>query len=317
MESRANVIAAGLFVIALTIGLIVAALWLTRDRIDTVRYLVVARVPVSGLHVKAAVRLRGVDVGRVDAIGFDPQDRRTVLVTIAVDRAAALTQGTYGQLAFQGVTGLSFISLDDDGSHPQLLATSDAAPGRIELRPSLIDGLTDSGRDLLHDAAQVARRLNAALSDDNLAHLGGTLRSADAAARQMAQLAQDLQPAARGLQALQTDARVALQHLDQVLVDVHGVSGQLGQHLGALDQVGQGAQALGQASVALQSAVVDDALPHLTRTLDELSASARSLERLLGQLQQRPQSLVFGRPPETPGPGEPGFVPPAVVTGSR
>ena len=99
MESRANVIAAGLFVIAMTIGLVAAALWLSRDSLDRVRYLVVARIPVSGLHVKAAVRLRGVDIGRVESIGFDPQDRRTILVGIAVDRSAALSRGAYGQLA--------------------------------------------------------------------------------------------------------------------------------------------------------------------------------------------------------------------------
>lgn len=314
MESRANVIAAGLFVIALTVGLIVAALWLTRDSVDRLPYLVVSHVPVSGLHAKAAVRLRGVDVGRVDAIAFDPKNPRTILINISVDRSAGLTQGTYGQLAFQGVTGLSYIALDDAGDRPDALLTSGDAPGRIEMRPSLIDNLGESSAELLHDASLAAKGVNRLLSDENLAHVSGTLRSTEAAATQLAALARDLQPAARSVQDLAGDTRGAIQKLDRLLGDLHATTLELDRHLGALDQVGRGAQQIGDASASLQGALVDDALPRLTGAADDLARTARTLDRFLGQLQARPQSLVFGAGPPAPGPGEAGFVAP---TGGR
>jgi phospholipid/cholesterol/gamma-HCH transport system substrate-binding protein len=311
MESRANVIAAGLFVIAFTLGLIATALWLTRDSIDRVPYLVVSRIPVSGLHAKAAVRLRGVDVGRVDSIAFDPHDLRTILVGISVDRSATLTRGTFGQLAFQGVTGLSYIALDDAGDDPQALATTSAAPGRIELRRSLIDNLGESGKDLLQDASLAAKRVNRLLSDANLEHVAGTLRNTEAAALQLSALANRLQPAAQSIQGLAGDTRITLQKLDLLLGDLHGLSQDLGRHLGALDQVGQGAQAVGTASLAVQAAIVDDTLPRLTHTLEDLSRTARNLDRFVDLLDERPQALVFGPAPPQPGPGEPGFAPPA------
>jgi len=307
MESRANVLAAGLFVIVLTLGLIGVAFWLTHDSLNRAHYQVVAHVAVSGLHDKAAVRLRGVEVGRVEGIGFDPHDRRTVLIDIAVDRDAGLTRGTYGQLALQGVTGLSYIALDDDGTQPEPLAGTDTEPGRIPLRPSLFDGLSDSGRDLLREGAQVARRLNQALADDNLARLAGTLRNTEAATHQIEALAQDLRPAARELQALQVDTRGAITHLDALVGDLRTLTGELGQHLSALDQVGHGAQALGAAGTALQTAVIGDTLPRLDGTLDELARSARELDRLLGRLERQPQAVLFGAPPPRPGPGEPGY----------
>jgi phospholipid/cholesterol/gamma-HCH transport system substrate-binding protein len=311
MESRANVIAAGLFVIALTLGLVLTALWLTRDSIDRVPYIVVARIPVSGLHAKAAVRLRGVDVGRVDSIAFDPADMRTILVNISVDRSATLTAGTYGQLAFQGVTGLSYIELDDTGDTPQKLASSKDAPGRIELRRSLIDSIGESSKDLLRDAALAAHRVSLLLSDANLEHFAGTLRNTEAAAQQLATLANRLQPAAQSLQGLASDTRGTVQKLDLLLGDLHGVTVEFGRHVGALDQVGRGAQAVGDASLALQSALVDDTLPRLTRTIDDLSHTARNLDRFVSQMEERPQSLVFGAPAPAPGPGEPGFTAPA------
>jgi len=70
-----------------------------------------------------------------------------------VDRTATLTRGTYGQLSYQGVTGLSFVELDDDGSNPQRLATSVDSPGRIELRPSFLDQIGSSGQSVLADAS--------------------------------------------------------------------------------------------------------------------------------------------------------------------
>src|SRR6266853_3537495 len=121
MESRSNAITAGLFVMALTVGLVLSALWLTSENLDRVGYIVVSKTPVFGLHVKADVRLRGVDVGKVVDIAFDAQDPRVVLVKIDLDRTATLTRGTYGQLSYQGLTGFSFIELDDDGSNPQRL----------------------------------------------------------------------------------------------------------------------------------------------------------------------------------------------------
>jgi len=310
MESRANVIAAGLFVIALTVGLIVAALWLTRDSIDRLPYLVVSKVPVSGLHAKAAVRLRGVDVGRVDAIAFDPQDPRTILINISVDRSARLTRGAYSQLAFQGVTGLSYIALDDDGDKAEPLATSGDAPGRIEMRRSLIDNIGESSADLLHDASLAARRVNRLLSDENLAHFSGTLKSTEEAAAQLASLASSLQPAARSMQGLASDTRGAIQKVDVLLGDLHGTTVAFAGHLGALDQVGRGAQQVGDASAALQATLLDDTLPRLTQAADDLSRTSRTLDRFLSQMQERPQSLVFGARPPAPGPGETGYAPP-------
>jgi phospholipid/cholesterol/gamma-HCH transport system substrate-binding protein len=311
MESRANVIAAGLFVITLTIGLIVAALWLTSDSIDRLPYLVVSKVPVTGLHAKAAVRLRGVDVGRVDAIAFDPQNPRTILINISVDRAAGLTQGTYSQLAFQGVTGLSYIALDDDGDKAAALVTSNGAPGRIEMRRSLIDNIGESSADLLRDASQAAKRVNRLLSDENLAHFSGTLKSTEAAAVQLATLAANLQPVSRSVQGLATDTRGAVQKLDVLLGDLQGTTVEFTRHMGALDQVGRGAQAIGDASTALQATLVDDTLPRLSQAADDLSRTSRTLDRFLSQMQERPQSLVLGAPAPAPGPGEAGFATPA------
>ncbi|SPE21350.1 Mammalian cell entry related protein [Burkholderiales bacterium] len=311
MESRSNAIAAGVFVIALSVGLVLVALWFTSENLDRTRYVVFSKMPVSGLRAKAAVRLRGVEVGKVASIVFDAQDPRVVLVNIDVDRSATLTHGTYGQLSYQGVTGLSFVELDDDGSDPQRLTTSADQPGRIELRPSLLDQIGGSGQNLLVDASLVAKRLNRLLSDENLSHLAGALRNAASAGEQIAVLAADLQPAARSLQSLETKSDATVVQLNLLLGDMRSVTAEFGRHLAALDEVGKGAQAVGAASRSLETAIVGDTLPRLSGAIDDFSRTSRNLDRVLRAVQEQPQSLLFGRRSPPPGPGEPGFAPPA------
>jgi phospholipid/cholesterol/gamma-HCH transport system substrate-binding protein len=310
MESRSNAIAAGLFVIVLTVALVLTALWLSRESLDRLPYVVVSRIPVSGLHAKAAVRLRGVEIGKVVKIAFDAQDPRVVLVDVDVDRSAALTRGTFGQLSYQGVTGLSFVELDDDGSNPQRLATSADHPGRIELRASLLDEIGGSGQRLLVDASVAAKRLSQLLSDENLAHISGALRSTEAASAQIVALAAELRPAARALPSLEARTDAAVGELDLLLGDMRSLTSEVGHHLDTLEDVGRAAQAVGNASRSLETSVVGETLPKLSTAIDDLSHTSHNLDRVLREVEERPQSLLFGRTP-APGPGEPGFAPPS------
>jgi phospholipid/cholesterol/gamma-HCH transport system substrate-binding protein len=102
-----------------------------------------------------------------------------------------------------------------------------------------------------------------------------------------------------------------VQKLDVLLGDLQGTTVEFTRHMGALDQVGRGAQAIGDASTALQATLVDDTLPRLSQAADDLSRTSRTLDRFLSQMQERPQSLVLGAPAPAPGPGEAGFATPA------
>ena len=65
------------------------------------------------------MRFRGVDVGKVTDIRFDPQDPRMILVDDRdPERRCTLTRSTYAELRYQGVTGLSYVMLDDTGNEP-------------------------------------------------------------------------------------------------------------------------------------------------------------------------------------------------------
>src|SRR3954469_25967981 len=138
MENKAHAMAAGLFVVAVAALLLVLAGWLTRDTGVRDAYEISTRESVSGLQPQAAVRYRGVDVGKVDDIGFDPKAQGHVLIKLEVDRQAPVTQGTFATLGYQGVTGLAFVQLDDDGKPAAKLERPGGNPPRIPLRPGLL-----------------------------------------------------------------------------------------------------------------------------------------------------------------------------------
>ena len=116
MENRAHALAAGLFTLVLAAALVAAALWLRGQPIALDHYVLHTRGNVSGLNAQADVRYRGVEVGKVERIYFDPEDARTILVDISVSKGTPVTRGAYAQLAAQDITGLSYVQLEDDGS---------------------------------------------------------------------------------------------------------------------------------------------------------------------------------------------------------
>lgn len=137
MENRAHAFLAGLFTIGLAIFIALAVVWFNRDQTVRVPYEVVTRSTVNGLSPQAAVKYRGLDVGKVDSIRFDDRVPGQIIVRVLVDKDAPITTTTYGRLAYQGVTGLAYVQLDDRGydggkraANPTRLETSDRRPAR-------------------------------------------------------------------------------------------------------------------------------------------------------------------------------------------
>src|SRR5574343_1217254 len=106
MENKSHALAAGAFVLAVAALLAGLAIWLTRDNANYREFELSSRGGVSGLQPQAAVRYKGVAVGKVLRIGFDPQVSGNVLIRIAVKDEAPISPTTVATLGYQGGTGL-------------------------------------------------------------------------------------------------------------------------------------------------------------------------------------------------------------------
>lgn len=309
MENKAHALLAGLFTIALLAAAVAIAMWLRRDETDLVPYEIATKMSVPGLSPQAAVRYRGLDVGKVDSIDFDPEVPGQILVKMRVQADTPVTQSTYGTLGYQGVTGIAYIQLDDDGSKPVRLHSSEEKVARIEMRPSLFDSLQSKGMQILTQAEELTRRINVMLAPDNQKMILSAFQSIGQAANQLETIPRQLQPTLTKLPALADQTSQTLASVNTLAKNV----GDLSKNLNAL-------------STSLQQP--DGAVDKLTVTIDQVGAVAnrletevlpltndarstlRALNRTIDTFREQPQSLLFGADSRAPGPGEAGFAAP-------
>lgn len=321
MENKSHALAAGTFVLAVAALLVALAAWLTRDTGLHRVYEIASREGVTGLQEQAPVRYKGVAVGRVQSIRLDSQDRGQVLVRLSLDGNAPISTNTYATLGFQGVTGLAFVHLDDDGRAAGELATNDDQPSRIPLRANLLSRLSDQGAGLLGQVAESAEKANQLLDTRNqktlmdaVQHIGQAARSIDALARQWQGARLDTlgQQASTTLAALQATLDKVNHNADAVGASADAfalATNRMTAPGGTLDQLGGATDALGASTQALQTGL----LPRLNRTADATARTLRGTARVAEQLQEHPQSLILGKGATPPGPGEAGFAVPATT----
>ena len=332
MENKAHAFAAGLFVILVSALLVALAAWLTRDTGVRRVYEISSQEPVTGLQPQAAVRFRGVAVGKVTAIGFDPQTSGNVLVRIALEDSAPITGSTYASLGFQGVTGLAFVQLDDSGQSSTALAGANGRPPRIPMRASLLSKLSDQGVAILTQIEQTSQRVNQLLSAENqkqlMATVGGIGQTADSV-QQLSERVQKLSNTMEGILNAQLgpervsipqfvqNASGTLKSLDRTsasteqtvlefkktAAEITRLSERLNSEGGLVDKLAEGASAMTSAGQSFNAGT----LPRLNRTSEEAARTARQVNRVVSAVSDNPQSLLFGNGPIAPGPGEPGF----------
>ncbi len=304
MESRSHALAAGLFTVAFVAALVAWGWWLTgRGPSYRAAYVVVSQTAVSGLVEEAPVRYLGVDVGRVERIRFDPQQPRTILITIVVDPSAQVTDRTYAQLGYQGVTGISYLQLQEEGTAGRPLPTSRRSPARIPMRPSLLQAVGASGQELMASARDAADRLAAVLNPDNAQRISETLGNVQETTRGFAEMQRAIAPTLKRLPDLSRELHTVLARADVLVGNLNGLTVEAQRRTDALDTVSRTAREIG----AVAGEFHDVTLPQANRLMDHLTRSSESLDEVLRAQRDRPLGLIFGPAPPPPGPGEPGY----------
>jgi len=306
MENKAHALMAGIFTIVLLIAAALIAMWFNRDREERIPYEIATNLSVPGLNPQATVRYRGLDVGRVNEVLFDPEQPGRILIRFGVSKNTPITRSTFATLSYQGVTGLAYVQLDDTGKDPTLLPSSKNKVARIDLRPGLLDTLQLRGLAILKQTEEVAEKLNTFLSEENQKAMLAAFTDVSEAADKIATIPDKLQPALDefpaltrnankmviSLNKLSDDATVLTGNLNDFTTKLNAVDGPLAGFSGAVDNVGSAASVIEYQAVPL---------------INETKTSMRALNRTLDTFNQRPQSILFGTGAPQPGPGEPGF----------
>jgi paraquat-inducible protein B len=268
---------------------------------------------VNGLRIGAPVKFRGVEIGSVEDIrlqlrrdqsvfripvivGIDPEKITSLggsetILNSPAEYQSAINAGLRGQLQTESfVTGVLYVALDYFPGSPATFVQQQSTrkfryreiptePSSTEkarmavtevltkLAASDLEGLVDSARQTISELHQLVSSPDLKLMIQSLGHVAGRLGDA---AGNVSQLATGL------------DSNVS-----RLTADLHQTSVKAGA---MMDQAGQ---VLQHTDAAFNDAPV---MYELTRTLQEVSAAARSVRLLTGYLERNPGSVIFGKP---------------------
>lgn len=174
METRANNLLVGSFVLLVAAAMIGFLLWLGRSSTETdgVPYRIEFKGAVSGLSEGSQVRFRGVPVGRVRTIRIDQENPELILVDVDLKPDTPVRVDTIAAVAPQGITGYSLIELSGGkAASPMLTPPEDGSPPLIQSKPSPLEQVVQSAPELLAQASILLTRVNTLVSDENVTRL--------------------------------------------------------------------------------------------------------------------------------------------------
>ncbi|MDP1766158.1 MAG: MlaD family protein [Methylotenera sp.] len=312
MENRAYAIAVGIFTLVLGIGLVFAYWWISGSQQARTAYTVSSQLPVTGLSPEAAVKFRGVDVGKVIEISIDPSSQTTVLINIEVAQNLKLTSEAYAELRRQGLTGLAYIDLNDESKDLTALPAGSIIP----LRPTLVDELMSKGSELtaqletlLQNSSQFTASANQFLTKIDIQKLNNTIANFEKASEKAL-------PAINSATNMFNNANKMVSDKNQV---------QFAQTLESMQQTFNAAKPLidelsltakkfhhttDQFEIStnqVADTLDNETLPQLHTLAQNMNRSTIRFNQLIDVLQDNPQSILFGKPTLPAGPGEEGF----------
>lgn len=315
MENRSHALAAGIFTLLLGIAAAIALWWLGQSRDSSATYILETRGNVTGLNVQAQVRYRGIRAGKVDAIEPDEKDPRVLLVHINIDKRFRLTRGSIAELGYQGVTGLAYVQIEDDGSSTEPLTGKDGAAPRIALRPTVFDTLGEKAGVIVDQISTSSQRMSKLLDEKNIQNLTRALENVAAASEGLREMPAILASLREALSASN------LRSMRQILTHLEKTAGESAPLTAEMRELVKSMSALSRRFENLAGSAGDEltgsTLPRANALMRELATNSRQLSRVLEGLESNPQMLIFGRGAAVPGPGETGYSTPVKQGGER
>ncbi|MGD0865924.1 MAG: MlaD family protein [Rhizomicrobium sp.] len=277
METKANYVAVGAFVLACVLGAVVALLWLAGAQYseEYVYYKTDFEGPVTGLGNGTAVRFNGIDVGHISKLNFDPDDPKKVIVTLQVDPALQLHADSVATIASEGLTGGSYVEIDGGSKTAPILKPKFWGDyPTLKSKQSTLQELEQSLPQLMAKINKIGDRLNLVLSDQNLQSIAGTLSN-------LRDVTGALNRHSGDIERILTNVSSASGSLNTDLGDLHSVLSDADGTVHRLDRLSDDADA------AVNGA-------QLTQLVAQMRGLVKSVTHLSDQLENEPTQLIFG-----------------------
>ena len=280
METKANYVAVGAFVLACVIGLVVTILWLAGAQYsqEYAYYQTYFKGPVTGLGKGTVTRYNGIDVGRVTDLKFNPDDPQSVIVTMQVQPNLNIREDSQASIESQGLTGGTYVEISGGtAKSPTLTAKEGQDYPVIRAKQSTLQQLEQSAPEVVAKLNIAVTRLNDLLSDQNRKAVTNVLANLDQTTNTLAKNSAEI------------DATI--KNANATMASLHDASSSLKPTLEHADTT---IAKMGKAADDADAFIKGDGLARLSDLIGEMRRLVASLTKFSDQLNREPTKLLFG-----------------------
>jgi len=280
METKANYVAVGAFVLACAVGLVVTILWLAGVQYsqEYAYYQANFKGPVTGLGKGTLTRYNGIEVGRITDLSFDPADPSRVVVTVQVQPNLNIREDSVASIDSQGLTGGAFVEISGGSANsPLLVAREGQRYPVLRTKQSTFAQLQQSAPEVVAKLNVAASRLNDLLSDDNRRAISHVLANLDETTQAVARRSADI------------DATIA--NANKAMANLSDASNNLRPTLSHVDLT---IQKYGKVADDADAFINGDGLAQLSDLIGEMRRLVANLTQFSDQLNRTPTKLLFG-----------------------
>ncbi len=326
METRANHLFIGAFVLAMVGAMFGFLVWVTKTEVakEFDRYHIYFEGSVAGLSTAGEVRYNGIPVGSVTEIIIDPDNPRRVRVAVELAAKTPVRTNTVAALELRGITGVSYINLttgEEEGA-PLTKKPGEELPV-IASGPSTFEEIFTSVPQAIARFNQVMSQASELLNKDNQEAFAAILQDVVVFTRALAAESDRIGEILDTIQSTTDEVRGIATSINRIAGDVEllikeadetfalargtlvGFDEILATDIKAMIKDIQGTLASVEAASELMQAVVTDnrealkdfsseGLYELSRFIVEARFLVSSLSRLAANLEEDPTQFIFG-----------------------
>ena len=280
METKANYVAVGAFVLICVVGVVVTLLWLAGAQYsqEYQYYQTSFKGPVTGLGNGTTVKYNGIDVGRVTDLEFDAEDPQYVIATLQVRPGLNIRKDSVASIESQGLTGGSYVEISGGTANAPLLTAQEGQQyPLIRSKPSTLQQLEQSAPEVVAKMNVAASRINDLLNDKNRAAIASILANLNETTTMFARRSGDIDAAIRNTNTLTATLNDASRSLKPALADTDATI-----------------KKFGVLATDADTFVNSDGVAQLSELITEMRRLVVSLTKLSNGLSQQPTKLIFG-----------------------
>ncbi len=319
MNNRVNYTLVGVFVIVGMAFMSAFAYWMLKPsaKSETKRYAIHFDESVLGLNPDAAVKFRGINVGKVVDIGINEENAQQVEVLIDILKNTPVKEDTVAKLTAQGITGLSYInlSLGSNDAKPLVVQANEKYP-IIKTIPSFFENFEKSLGSVSSRLSSTLGKTEELLNDDNQKELARLLQKTASVMEKMDKLLDEktvahLQNSAKNIDEFSIKLNKMMPNIDNFIVKSEQwedkIAGSFNSimhsYLGIKSSMDEIKRAVASGEFNLK-AISADVVPTMNSTFLEMQELMIKLQDTLEGYQKSPSDIFYKQKEIKKAPGE-------------